>query len=356
MRILLLSAYDAESHRYWREQLVSRFPEHEWVVLHLPARHFSWRVRGNAMQWVLGNSEELSGDYNLLIATSMVDLATLKGLQPNLAAVPSVLYFHENQFAYPQSERQQSLLDAQLCSVYSALAANVLVFNSDHNRATFEDGAEQLLKRLPDKLAKPVSRRIAAKTSVLPVPLLEPPEVTPRACSGEALQLLWNHRWEHDKGPELLLAIARECLSRGPRCVFHVVGQQFRRRAEAFDELLSLLRSEQALGAWGFLPRAEYRALLGKADVVLSTASHDFQGLSILEAVQAGCRPLVPDALAYPEYFSSEFRYIPGDATSAVNRLLALASEPPDVPDVSFLEWPSQRTAYDSLITSAALL
>ena len=43
MRILLLSAYDAESHRYWREGLVSRFPEHHWQVLRLPPRYFNWR-------------------------------------------------------------------------------------------------------------------------------------------------------------------------------------------------------------------------------------------------------------------------------------------------------------------------
>ena len=43
--------------------------------------------------------------------------------------------------------------------------------------------------------------------------------------------------------------------------------------------------------------------------VVLSTALHDFQGLSILEATILGCIPLVPDRLAYQEYVPSDFRY-----------------------------------------------
>ena len=41
--------------------------------------------------------------------------------------------------------------------------------------------------------------------------------------------------------------------------------------------------------AGGLIERKEdYRALLAEADVVLSTAIHDFQGLSVLEAVAAG--------------------------------------------------------------------
>ena len=98
MRILLLSAYDAQSHKYWRQGLVAQFPEHDWTQLVLPGRYFSWRIRGNSMQWALGERATLDQPYDLVIATSMVDLASLKGFVPNLATIPSMLYFNENQF------------------------------------------------------------------------------------------------------------------------------------------------------------------------------------------------------------------------------------------------------------------
>ena len=106
MKVLLLSAYAAHSHVHWQRCLLNMFPDWEWRVLSLPPRHFSWRVRGNALYWSLEERESLERDYDLLIATSMVDLATLRGLVPALTALPSLLYFHENQFDYPQQEQQ----------------------------------------------------------------------------------------------------------------------------------------------------------------------------------------------------------------------------------------------------------
>ncbi|MEE8319458.1 MAG: DUF3524 domain-containing protein, partial [bacterium] len=59
-RILLLSAYDAGSHRRWREQLAEHLKEHSWTVLSLPPRNFAWRNRGNALSWALGSREVLT--------------------------------------------------------------------------------------------------------------------------------------------------------------------------------------------------------------------------------------------------------------------------------------------------------
>jgi hypothetical protein len=44
-------------------------------------------------------------------------------------------------------------------------------------------------------------------------------------------------------------------------------------------------------------------------------------GLAVAEAVLAGARPLVPDALAYPEFYAGRFRYQPGGLTNALGRL-----------------------------------
>ncbi len=121
--------------------------------------------------------------------------------------------------------------------------------------------------------------------------------------------MVWNHRWEYDKGPEILLAVLQQ-LPAGLPLTVHLLGQSFRKVPAEFDAFYALLAARKWLGQWGFvLDRDAYWAILSEAQVVLSTAHHDFQGLSVIEAAMAGARPLVPDALAYPEWFDASCRY-----------------------------------------------
>ena len=86
----------------------------------------------------------------------------------------------------------------------------------------------------------------------------------------------------------------------------------------------------------GHLPRAEYEALLGRTGIVVSTAVHEFQGLSVLEAASAGARPLVPDALCYTEQYPPEYRYSPDQPDALAERLadwLSVKRPPRFTPD-----------------------
>lgn len=292
------------------------FPDWDWQLLSLPPRHFSWRMRGNPLYWSLAERGCLDRDYDLLVATSMVDLATLRGLVPALASIPSVLYFHENQFDYPQRVGQPNLLEAQMVSLYAALAADVLAFNSAYNRDTFLDGVDSLLGRLPDYVPAGVPALLAAKARILPVPV----EVgNPAAAdshwpgtsgpgSQRPLRLLWSGRFEHDKGGESLWHTLLELERSGPPFELALTGQQFRQSPEVFTRIEQ--KFAHRLVHCGYLPsRSDYYALLKGADLVLSTAQHEFQGLAVLEAVARGCLPVVPDRQAYPEIYPARFRY-----------------------------------------------
>ena len=366
MRVLLLSAYAAASHLHWQRSLLAMFPDWQWQVLTLPPRHFSWRIRGNPLYWALSERALLDEDYDLLVATSMVDLATLRGLVPALSGLPSLLYFHENQFDYPQQSGQHSLVEAQMVSLYSALAADRIVFNSAYNRDTFLWGVDALLRKLPDRVPDGVATTLAGKSTVLPVPVdIEGQKGTDHPWSGACacypqrpLRLVWSGRFEHDKGGDTLWHTLSELDSLGLDYELAMTGQQFRSAPAVFSRIETGF--SHRLVQFGYLVKiTDYRALLCAADIVLSTAQHEFQGLAVLEAVASGCLPAVPDRQAYPDIYPREFRYSSygndakseGAAAAAlVSRLAStLALGDAVVPDVSMYETTHLQGGYARL-------
>lgn len=351
-RVLLLSPYDAMSHRYWREGVVQHLSDITFTVVCLPARFFAWRHRGNSLS--LAYDERLAGDFDLVIATSMTDLSALRGLRPALSTIPTVLYFHENQFAYPDSENTQGgQVERQITSIYSALAADHLVFNSAYNQDTFLRGARALLKRMPDHVPPGLLESLKGKASVLPVPLDEA-LFARQSTRGDELSIVWNHRWEYDKGLADLQHIVEGLVDSGLRFTFHLIGQQFRKSPDTMTQIVNTLQQAGRLGNCGFVEsRDDYLALLSQSHVVLSTAQHEFQGLAVLEAVACGCMPLVPNRLVYPELFSFEYCY--EDAQEVVHRLGLMWTTSFSAPDVSQLSWQNQQAAWQHMLSGSLL-
>ena len=357
----LLSAYNAQSHRYWQRGLQQMFADWQWAELALPPRHFSWRVRGNPLHWSLAERATLERDHRLLIATSMVDLATLRGLVPKLARVPSLLYFHENQFEFPQDRQQHSLLEAQMVSLYSALAADALAFNSAYNRDSFLSGCQRLLDKLPDYVPPGVVTALAAKASVLPVPLLP---ASPEAAGGwperpddSRARILWSARFEHDKGGAGLYRILQGLEATGLNYQLAVTGQQFRNSPEVFARIRRDF--DHRLVQFGFVDcERQYRALQRGADLALSTADHEFQGLAVMEAVANGCLPVVPDRLAYRELYPDHCRYLSNpehpqqEAAAAVAMIQRFAASPPTPPSMSAYTLAALRPQYSAQLAA----
>ncbi len=307
----LLSAYRSDSHAWWADWL-QQLEEYDWRAFELPGRHFRWRIRGNPLSWLDSFDQQIP---ELIVATSMVDIATIRGLHPRLAHVPCLYYFHENQFAYPAGEHQVKSIEPQMVQLYGALAASACIFNSHYNLDSFIEGVEQLSRQLPDAIPDELAARIRDKSSVLPV-AFEPVAARPVKQPG---LILWNHRWEYDKQPELFAAAVFELERRGVDFQLALLGN----RHEPPHHALLRLREE--------LPhriqhdkRADpdsYREILGQSAVVVSTAIHEFQGLAVLEAVSAGAIPVVPDALCYPEQYPASCRYPANDRDALVDML-----------------------------------
>jgi len=165
-----------------------------------------------------------------------------------------------------------------------------------------------------------LSARIRERSEILPVPL-DVAGLAARAGRAPArtgpCRILWNHRWEHDKGPELLFATLAELAAQGLDFELLILGQRYAQEPECFAAGRAGLA--ERIVHWGFLEdREQYYRALCSADVALSTARHEFQGLAVLEAAACGAVPLVPDDLVYPEIWPSECRYGPGELSAAL--------------------------------------
>jgi len=325
--IWLLSAYRSASHAAWANWIVDTFDEFNWHKLELPGRHFRWRIRGNPLSWLNKLPQETP---DLILATSMVDLATLKGLHPQLAHIPCIYYFHENQFAYPVNNKQHESVDPQMVQLYGALAANKVFFNSAYNLDTFFNGVEHLLSRLPDEVPDKITDILKQKTQLLPVSIskVKPAEkIQPKL-------ILWNHRWEYDKAPEVFFEALIKLEAMNIDFQLALLGERPPNKTTALLHIEKKFADKILINEK--ISKPDYLKYLSLSSIAVSTAIHEFQGLAMLEAVSAGAVPVVPDALCYTEQYAAEFRYVPNDSAALADKLFSFLNDLPAAPDVTF--------------------
>ena len=310
-KILLLSAYHAQSHDYWARLLINHLPEYRWTLLTLSARYYSWRIKGNAWSFMSQYSEELAQNFDVVIATSMTDVATVKALCPKLSSLPVLLYFHENQFAYPSSKQQKNQVLAQITQIYGALASQQLLFNSEYNRKTFFHGAKSFLQQMPDFVDINLVDQLEHLSTVLQVPVyinFDRKFDTKINLNTDVLTLCWAARWEYDKGPDELLMLLQRLEKSGMQYQIIVMGQSFRKQPEAFDSIEK--NFQHRLVHFGFADsRDQYLSLLSQSDIFISTAKHEFFGISVREAHLLGLALLLPNDLVYPELYPNALFY-----------------------------------------------
>ena len=301
LEILSLQPFFGGSHRQFDEGW-RRHSRHQWTALTLPDRHWKWRMRHSPIEFAKQIAELVKAGqhWDAVVCTDMLDLATLKGLYPELP--PAVLYFHENQFEYPNRHSKRSDLHFPFTNLTSALCADEVWFNSEFNLTSMLDGITSTLKLLPDyppiESVDAIREKSLVQSPGIDVGGESEPASVLTTASSNPIKIVWAARWEHDKGPEWLLEVLNDLKAQSVDFSISIVGQQYHKQPEAFGQIQQL--HSDKIDQWGFVPRAVYDQVLIDADVFLSTANHEFFGLSFVESVARGCCPVVPNGMAYP--------------------------------------------------------
>lgn len=313
-KILVVEPYYGGSHRQFLEGL-QHHVEADYTLLSLPARKWKMRMQLGAawMAEQLASRPVKSRFYDTVLVSSFLDLSLLKNLLQSLPGWNSKarfhLYFHENQFAYPSRSNDPAFFQFSAMNLTSALAADKIAFNTRFNRDSFIAGYRSLLKKAADMHFHILPERLEKKISLLNPGLDFTTIDEHRRRDKLSLPVIvWNHRWEHDKDPETFFSCLKTVKDKGVDFRLIVLGQSFASIPACFHEAKRIF-SENILH-FGYAPSAdEYAAWLRRGDLVVSTAIHEFFGIAVIEAVRAGCRPLLPNRLAYPELFEAEFLY-----------------------------------------------
>ncbi len=301
MRVLLVEPWLTGSHQAWAEGYAARSGHEVHVVAHEGA-YWRWRLRGGAITLAERAAAVVAehGPPDVVLASSMLDVPAFCGHARSwLGATSIALYLHESQPA--RSALTGEALDDDIAyrNWASMVAADHVFVNSDFHRSALFAALPELLERPPDHRHDHLVEAVRERCTVLPVGVNVGAVRTGRGGDDGDPIVLWSHRWDHDKAPELFFRALRRLDHEG--LAFRVALAGANARADPREFIEAEERFGPRLVHAGHLPREGYVDLLGRSAVVVSTAVHEFFGVAMVEAMAAGAVPLLPRSLSYPE-------------------------------------------------------
>ena len=303
MRFLFLESFYGGSHRDFADGLV-RFSRYRIDLFTLPARFWKWRMRGAALHF----AHEIDDPtvYDGLIVTDLISLSDLKSLW-GAECPPALVYFHENQLSYPLPEGKAMDYQFGFTDITTAMAAERILFNSHTHRESFFKALPGFIRMMPEFRPLWVVQVLERKAGVLYPGCHFPsqPVVIDERDSGPPI-IVWNHRWEFDKCPDVFFQVLDGLVDEGREFRIVLMGENFQVVPKPF--LAARERYGERILQYGYVPsKEEYFRWLQRGDIVVSTAIQENFGISIVEAVRCGCFPLLPTRLSYPELIPRKY-------------------------------------------------
>lgn len=367
MKAVLVEPYRGGSHQAWADGLAAN-SAHDVSVISHPARFWKWRMHGAFLTLAEGVARHVDehGRPDVILASSMMDVAAFAGaIRLDAPGVPIAVYFHESQFTYPLSPADKTDLTYAMKNWASAATSDLVVFNSDYHRTVFFEEARRFLNTFPENKHTHRIDEVHNDSIVLPVGIdlsgfLRPKLRNDVVSDARTPLIVWNHRWEHDKGPDELCAIVRELIERGVEFEMAMCGEVFISVPPEFAEVTDLLGDRLVHEGWA--ERDRYVELLSEASVVLSTAHQEFFGIGVVEGIAAGAHPILPDRLVYPERIGAigadpvaTLYDSPSRAADLIERALNQKTDPAFAESVSQYDWPVVARHYDETLSDLAV-
>ncbi len=299
MRILALEPYYGGSHQAFLDGW-SKLSRHDWTILTLPAYKWKWRMRHAAITFAQDVNERIQAgqSWDIIFCSDMLNLAEFLGLaSDSLKSLPTVAYFHENQLTYPVRFEDERDYQFAMTNLTTALAAKSVWFNSAYHRDSFLEAIPAFLNRMPDYHPIDAAGQIKAKSHIHSPGIESFPRRTERKPG--PVRILWSARWEHDKNPEDFFEALKIIKEHDVDFRISIIGQQFRDTPEVFDRAKDYFAKH--IDHRGYQQKDDYKTALTEADLIISTANHEFFGLSVIESIAAGAYPLLPKRLSYPD-------------------------------------------------------
>ncbi|XP_064612718.1 tRNA-queuosine alpha-mannosyltransferase-like [Liolophura sinensis] len=165
--VVVVEPFYGGSHKQLLDLITMETGDH--ALFTMPSKKWHWRARTSALhfsQVIPSNS-----NYRVLFCSSVLNLAELVALRPDLGHLKKILYFHENQLVYPVRKQQDRDFQYGYNQILSSLVADVVVFNSQYNRDSFLGSIKTFLNIIPDQKSLQLEEQIRPKSLVLYFPL-----------------------------------------------------------------------------------------------------------------------------------------------------------------------------------------
>jgi hypothetical protein len=288
--ILALEPFFGGVRRSMLEALV-RYSRHRWTVLKLPPRRIERRLTAAANWFAEQLGRHWVGRMDLLFTSEAMNLASLLRMMPQLAAAPSVVYFHDNQLpdlSLRAASGDDNSLD--LVNLNTAQAATEIWFNSSYHKQMFFIFARALIERHRELSTHDPIPELVAKARLF--------------CPPVDLNLI--HELQNSSQP----------IERKARTIFVETRDA---DVQLLNHAIAKLRKQHVpfnlitVGPVDSLDPAVERTTVSEYDeigqtrgmfassTIVSVKPNAASDYLVVRALAAGCRPVLPDAGVYPE-------------------------------------------------------